>query len=114
MNNEGNLEKAIDKLHLDPEIIFFSNPAKIGEGVLLFEKSSNGVTGKGRVIFSLEDLPVNILFQNDKGTEIIKFEPTKLKITGKNIYQELYDFYLGECFEIATQYLFRIQMKVLV
>ncbi len=75
-------ERAIDKLHLDPEIIFFSNPAKLGEGVLLFEKQ-NGVTGKGKVIFSLEELPENILFENEKGTELIKFEPFKVKITGK-------------------------------
>ena len=52
---------------INPELTFFLNPDRIAEGILLFEKENGVVTPRGKVIFSLEELPELVLFVNDKG-----------------------------------------------
>lgn len=51
----------------DPDFAFFMDANTVASGVMLFEKSEAGLPSKGRVIFSIIDLPVGSVFFSERG-----------------------------------------------
>jgi hypothetical protein len=56
---------------IEPDFAFFMDSNAVSSGVMLFEKSTSGLSSKGRVIFSILDLPVSSVFLSERGLPIL-------------------------------------------
>jgi hypothetical protein len=82
-SNVVELEESAEQrlLWLELDLQLFSDPARMAEGVVL----QDPLEAFGKVVFSLANIPLNVGFQTERGTSVVRINDDEVVLNGRKI-----------------------------
>jgi hypothetical protein len=82
-SNVVELEESAEQrlLWLELDVQLFSDPARMAEGVVL----QDPLEAFGKVVFSLANIPLNVGFQTERGTSVVRINDDEVVLNGRRV-----------------------------